>query len=143
MLIQIFAIDLRWLPVQGFRSISAGFGPHTPEQWAALSAPMFRRDDDGRFKLHYDPALAVPFKAVTAQIAAAGEAQLWAAYDAIKCPTLLLRGAQSDLLTPETAKAMTERGPRARFVEFEGVGHAPMLIQPDQMSVVQEFLLSP
>ena len=104
---------------------------------------MFRPDGDGRFKLHYDPALAVPFKAVTAQMAAAGEAQLWAAYDAIKCPTLLLRGAQSDLLSVATANAMTERGPRARLVSFEGVGHAPMLIQPDQMSVVQEFLLSP
>ena len=122
--------------------ISASFGPRTPEQWAALSAPMFRQGDDGRFKLHYDPALAVPFRAITAPMATAGEAQLWAAYDAIQCPTLLLRGAQSDLLAPETAKAMTERGPRARMVEFEGVGHAPMLIQPDQMAVVQEFLLS-
>ena len=123
--------------------ISASFGPRTPEQWARLSEPMFRPDGAGRFKLHYDPALAIPFKAVTPQIAAAGEAQLWAAYDAIKCPTLLLRGAQSDLLSPETAKAMTERGPHAGLVQFEGVGHAPMLIQPDQISVVQEFLLSP
>jgi pimeloyl-ACP methyl ester carboxylesterase len=61
----------------------------------------------------------------------------------LKCPTLLLRGAQSDLLSASTAKSMTERGPRARLVEFAGVGHAPMLRQADQVQVVREFLLSP
>ena len=121
--------------------ISQGFGPHTPEQWSALSAPMFRPDGQGGFRLHYDPMIAAPFKAVTPELAAAGEKQLWAAYDAISCPTLLLRGAQSDLLSATTALAMTERGPRARLEVFEGVGHAPMLIQLDQIAVVREFLL--
>jgi pimeloyl-ACP methyl ester carboxylesterase len=93
------------------------------------------------YKLHYDPQIAAPFRAVTPEIAAAGQTMLWAGYDAIACPTLLLRGALSDLLSSATAKAMTERGPRARLVEFEGVGHAPMLVQPAQVAAVREFLL--
>ena len=60
-----------------------------------------------------------------------------------RVPTLLLRGAQSDLLTHETAQAMTQRGPKARLVEFEGVGHAPTLVAPDQVAAVREFLLPP
>jgi len=71
---------------------------------------------------------------------AAGEAALWHAYDAIRCPTLLLRGMQSDLLTRDTALAMTQRGPRARLHEFAEVGHAPMLVVPEQVQVVREFL---
>ena len=78
----------------------------------------------------------------TPEMAAAGEAALWHAYDAITCPTLLLRGADSDLLTAETAAAMTLRGPRARLHQFDGVGHAPTLVAPDQVQVVREFLLS-
>ena len=56
---------------------------------------------------------------------------------------LLLRGADSDLLSRATAQAMTQRGPRARLHEFAGVGHAPMLVQADQRAVVREFLLGP
>jgi pimeloyl-ACP methyl ester carboxylesterase len=123
-------------------SISAGFGPHTRDEWLALSRPMLRPDGDG-FKLHYDPAIALPFKAITPEAAAAGEALTWAAYDAIRCPTLLLRGAQSDLLSHATAEAMTQRGPKARLIEFEGVGHAPMLVAGDQVRAVREFLLEP
>ena len=68
---------------------------------------------------------------------------LWASYDALRCPTLLLRGADSDLLSPETAQAMTQRGPKARLHEFAGVGHAPTLVAPEQVDVVREFLLAP
>lgn len=123
-------------------AISQGFGPHTREQWLALTRPQLVPDGTG-FKPHYDPAIAVPFRAITPEIAAAGEAALWAAYDSLKIPTLLLRGAQSDLLSAATAQAMTQRGPKARLVEFQGVGHAPMLVQPDQREAVRSFLLSP
>jgi len=75
--------------------------------------------------------------------ARAGEAALWAAYDALRCPTLIVRGADSDLLSRETAQAMTQRGPKAKLAEFEGVGHAPTLIAPEQIAAVREFLLSP
>ena len=122
--------------------ISQGFGPHTPEQWLALTRPMLRPAGDG-YVPHYDPAIGVPFRALTPELAAAGQAALWNAYDSITCPTLLLRGADSDLLTPETARAMTERGPRARLHEFAGVGHAPTLVAPEQVEVVREFLLGP
>lgn len=128
-------------------AISRGFGPHTREQWLALTRPMLRPDEHagGRgFRLHYDPRIALPFRAaVTPQAAAAGEQLLWRSFDAIACPTLLLRGADSDLLTRETAQAMTQRGPRPQLREFAGVGHAPTLVAPDQVAAVREFLLSP
>ena len=139
-------MPLRWAAVDEaanyLLSISASFGPHTAEQWLALSRPMLKADGDG-FVLHYDPNIAVPFRAITPELAAAGEALTWRAYDAIGCPTLLLRGARSDLLSRETAQAMTQRGPRARLHEFAGVGHAPTLVADDQVAVVREFLLSP
>jgi len=126
---------------QYMASISAGFGPHTDAQWAALSAPMLRRDGDS-WCLHYDPKIAVPFAAITPALATAGEQALWAAWDALRGPVLLLRGAESDLLSSATARAMTERGPRARLHEIAGVGHAPTLVQPEQIAVVREFLLA-
>jgi len=123
-------------------AISAGFGPHSREQWLALTRPQLAPDGDG-FKSRYDPGIAVPFKAATPGLAAVHEALLWQAYDRVSCPTLLLRGAESDLLSPATAQAMTERGPHARLVEFAGVGHAPTLVQENQRAAVREFLLAP
>jgi pimeloyl-ACP methyl ester carboxylesterase len=122
-------------------AISQGFGPHTREQWLELTRPQIVPAPGGGFMPHYDPAIAVPFRALTPEMAQAGEAMLWQSYDRITAPTLLLRGTLSDLLSPATAKAMTERGPRARLVEFQGVGHAPMLVQPDQRAVVRDFVL--
>ncbi len=131
-------------------SISAGFGPHTPDQWRALCQPMLRVRDQ-RWWLHYDPAIAQAFRAlsegageaVSREQVRAGEAALWALYDAIEAPTLLLRGADSDLLTCETVRQMAGRGPGARCVEFAGVGHAPTLVSPDQVAAVRDFLLAP
>ena len=129
------AADYMW-------SISEGFGPHTREQWLALCRPMVKAADDGPgLVMHYDPAIAVPFKNFSADMAALGEAMLWQRYDAIKCPTLLMRGAESDLLSAETAQQMTQRGPRARLVQFAGVGHAPTLQADDQIAAVTDFLL--
>lgn len=124
------------------RLISAGFGPHTREQWLALTRPMLKPAADGAaYVLHYDPAIALPFRSMTPEASAQGEAVLWGLYDAITADTLLLRGQESDLLSRETAHAMTQRGPRARLVEFAGVGHAPMLVVPDQVRAVCDFLL--
>jgi pimeloyl-ACP methyl ester carboxylesterase len=128
------AADAMW-------QVSTGFGPHTPEQWLALSQAMVKPHPEGGLTLHYDPALAVPFRALTEQAAVEGQAALWQLYDNIRARTLLLRGAQSDLLAPETAQEMTRRGPKARLVEFAGVGHAPTLIAPDQVEAVASFLL--
>ena len=123
-------------------SISKGFGTHSREQWLALTRPMLKAEGAG-FKPHYDPNIAVPFRAITPEAAAAGQAALWRSYDAIACPTLLLRGADSDLLTRETAQDMARRGPKARLHEFANVGHAPMLVVADQVRAVKEFLLAP
>jgi pimeloyl-ACP methyl ester carboxylesterase len=129
------AADAMW-------AISTSFGPHTPAQWLELSRAMVRPLPEGGVTLHYDPAIAVPFRTVTQETAAAGEAFLWQLYDQIKARTLLLRGAQSDLLSHETAQAMGQRGPRAQLVEFAGVGHAPTLVAPDQVAAVRDFLLA-
>lgn len=126
------------------RAISEGFGPHTDAQWLALTLPQLKPDvERGGFVPRCDPAIAVPFKAITPELAALGEAMLWQSYDKLRCPTLLLRGAESDLLSHPTAVAMTQRGPRAVLHEFAGVGHAPTLVQDDQVEVVRRFLLSP
>lgn len=124
-------------------AISTSFGPHTAEQWLALSRPMLRPAPEGGFKLHYDPAIAVPFRALTPQIAQDGEALMWQLYDQIKAEVLLLRGQQSDLLTAQTAAQMQARGPRPRMIEFEGIGHAPTLVASDQVAAVTQFLLAP
>jgi len=119
------------------RTVSAPFGPHTDAEWRFLTEHVVRRQPDGSLRLHYDPALAVPFNAEQPH----KDIDLWKLYDAIRCPTLVLRGESSDLLTRETARAMTERGPRAKLVEIAGVGHAPTLIHADQIAIVRDFLL--
>jgi pimeloyl-ACP methyl ester carboxylesterase len=129
------AADAMW-------AVSMSFGPHTQEQWLELSRHMVKPVGDGpAVTLHYDPAIAIPFKAITQQAAAEGEAALWQVYDSIAARTLLLRGAQSDLLSAQTAQQMMQRGPKPRMVEFAGVGHAPTLIAADQLEAVSSFLL--
>jgi len=116
------------------REISAPFGPLTDAQWAHMTRTNVRQRPDGRWGLAYDPAIAIPFRKAPAP------PDLWPVWDAILCPTLVLRGAVSDLLAPATAKAMSERGPRPRVLEFAGIGHAPMLLEPDQTAPVAAFL---
>ncbi len=122
---------------------SSSFGPHTPEQWLALCRHMVKpvAGSEPKVAMHYDPAITVPFAAMTQEIAAQGEAGLWALYEAISAQTLLLRGAQSDLLSRQTAQRMAESGPKVQLIEFEGVGHAPTLVTPDQVDAVTGFLL--
>jgi pimeloyl-ACP methyl ester carboxylesterase len=133
----------RWASVQegadALLAISKGFGQHSRETWTALSEPMLKRDGN-TWVLHYDPRIAEPFKAITPEQAQTNQSLLWHFYDAITCPTLLLRGANSDLLSVGTAQAMALRGPQAHCHEFANVGHAPMLNSPEQMDVVAAFL---
>jgi pimeloyl-ACP methyl ester carboxylesterase len=123
---------------QYVRSISTTFGPHTDAEWRFLTQHVVRKNPDGSLRMHYDPAIAVPFNAELPH----RDVELWGLYDAIRCPTLVLRGEQSDLLTREAAKQMTSRGPRAKVVEIPGVGHAPTLLHADQIAIVREFLLA-
>jgi pimeloyl-ACP methyl ester carboxylesterase len=131
--------DAMWL-------VSSSFGPHTSEQWLALSKPQLKRCTDGKFTLCYDPSIALAFKAVNQEQTVAGEAMMWQLYEHITAKTLITRGKESDLLSPATAKAMTERGLKmpvpARLVEFVGVGHAPTFVDQDQHDLVVDFLMN-
>ena len=119
---------------QYVRTISAPFGPLTDAQWRRLTESTAGRNDDGKWITNYDPAIARAFTQPIADVV------LWPFWDQVSCPTLVLRGKNSDLLLSETAREMTTRGPRARLVEFTGIGHAPMLMAADQINVVREFL---
>lgn len=121
-------------------AISRSFGPHTPQEWLELSRAMVRPGLQGGLALHYDPAIAVPFRTLTEEAARAGEQQMWQLYEQITAQVLLLRGAESDLLSAQTAQQMARRGPRARVVEFAGVGHAPTLVAQGQVDAVVSFL---
>ncbi len=123
-------------------ALSQGFGPVPADLWREMTSHMTRPGTDGQLTLHYDPAIGVPVRAMTPEAAAAGEATLWALYDQISAQTLLIRGADSDLLTRETAQAMTTRGPRARCDEWAGFGHAPTLTGDAQIEVLADFLLA-
>ena len=120
--------------------ISKSFGPHTAEEWLALSQNMGRRLEDGTYTLHYDPALREPIRAVTQEQAQVGEAALWQVYDLIQCQTLLIHGAESELLSLSAVREMQQRGPRAQVASVQGVGHAPTLTHEDQIDIVLQFL---
>ena len=125
-------------------AVCSGFGPHTADEWFELSRHMLVERGD-HFEFHYDPAIARAFRGFDAPGAAEGVARgnqaLWAAYDAIRAETLVIRGEVSDLLSKETLQAMAERGPKARTVTVESVGHAPTLVAPSQQALVADFLL--
>jgi len=122
------------------RSIAGGFAMRSDAEWREITESVLKRDGNG-FVLHYDPAIGAAIRAMTPDVIAAGEQSLWQLYEAIACPTLLLRGENSDLLSAATASEMRQRGPRPRVVTFAGVGHAPMLFDPAQIAPVCAFLL--
>ncbi|WP_341679426.1 alpha/beta hydrolase [Niveibacterium sp. SC-1] len=118
------------------RAVSAPFGPLSDAQWRHLTETSVRAVEGG-LEMIYDPAIGDAFR--LAPIVT--DIDLWPIYESIRCPTLALRGAESDLLTAETFAAMGARGPRAQLHEFVGVGHAPMLMNAPQIEVVADFLL--
>jgi len=124
------------------REVSHSFGPHSSGEWHKLASDVLRQAPNGEWVRHYDLALAEPFKAMTAERAQLDQAALWRAFDAIRCPTLLVRGELSDLLSHATALEMTRRGPRPRLEEIKGVGHAPTFVHADQIALARAFLLS-
>jgi len=121
-----------------FRVVNAPFGPHTDAEWRFLTEVVLRTNADGSLRLHYDPKIAEIFRATMPE----KDLELWPLWDAIRCPTLVLRGALSDLLTRDTCDKMAARGPKAKVVEIPGVGHAPTLMRDDQIKIVRDFLLS-
>ncbi len=119
------------------RAISAPFGPHSEAQWRFLTETWVRKDAEGKWRPHYDPRIADEYRRTLPD----KDIELWYLYDAIRCPTFVLRGAQSDLLSHETADAMARRGPKAKVIEIPGVGHAPTLLNPDQIAIVRGCLI--
>jgi pimeloyl-ACP methyl ester carboxylesterase len=118
------------------RTVSASFGPHSDTEWRFLTEHVVRQNPDGSLRMHYDPSIAVAFKAELPD----HDLEQWDLYERIRCPTMVLRGELSDLLTRDTANEMTRRGPRAKLAEIPGVGHAPTLVHEDQIQVVRDFL---
>jgi len=116
--------------------VSAPFGEHSDAEWRFLTEHVVRKNPDGSFRMHYDPSLALSLNAQ----AQTEDIELWGVYDKVRCPTMVLRGERSDLITRETTSKMSERGPRAKIVEIAGVGHAPTLIHEDQIQLVRTFL---
>ncbi len=122
---------------QYMKAISVSFGPLTEEQWDHMAIHSAREYEDGSFGFRYDPRIAISFK--THEIR---DITLWEQWDQLAIPTLVLRGAESDVLSASTAKQMQVRGAKAHLVELAGVGHAPMLMEEKQIKIVRDFILS-
>jgi pimeloyl-ACP methyl ester carboxylesterase len=115
--------------------VHSGFGPLSDDEWRHLAVHGSRQDADGTWHLHYDPAIAIPFQA-----GVRSDLDLWAMWDKIDCPVLVLRGGDSDTLLAETAEEMSQRGPGADVITFAGVGHAPALMADDQITAIRDWL---
>jgi len=117
------------------RHVSSPFGALTDDQWRHLTVHGAKNHEDGTWGHRYDPAIGLAFQGELKDV------DLSAQWGAITCPTLILRGEHSDVLPRDAAESMTQRGPKAKLVEFPNVGHAPMLMNIEQVRVVREFLL--
>lgn len=118
------------------RRLMKDFGPHTDEQFRLLSRHYVLKNKGEKWGYHYDPSIAVPFRAASG----APQPDLWPLWDMIQAPTLVLRGEHSDVLAQDVADKMASRGPRPRIVPIAGVGHAPTLIAADQIAAVESFI---
>lgn len=118
------------------REVCAPYGLGTDAEWKHLVTYGSRRDENGAWRMHYDPKLAEPFKEGFSE-----PVSLWPLWAMIQAPVLLLRGGLSDILSAETAAEMVAKKPGTALVEFAGVGHAPMLMNAEQISAVRRWLL--
>ena len=109
----------------------------TDAQWAHLTRHSIK-EEAGVWKMRYDPGIGEAFRATPV----VGDVTIWPIYDALRCETLVIRGANSDMLAATTVQEMTQRGPKAKAVEIPNVGHAPVLMDADQIEIVKSFLLS-
>ena len=117
------------------REVHAPFGDLTDQQWRHMAEASSREVDEGKVALAYDPAIGDNFRA-----GPLGDVDMWGWWDAIHCPTLVLRGESSDLLLSEHSEEMTRRGPKAELVEITGCGHAPALMDPEQLALIRDWL---
>jgi pimeloyl-ACP methyl ester carboxylesterase len=121
---------------QYFRTIYKTFGPLTDAQWADVTRhSVRRRPEDRAYTLTYDPDIVAPMRSPQ-------DLNLWSVWEEIRCPVLLLRGAESDVVTTDIVERMLKRGPKTELVEFAGVGHAPALRDAQQIDVIKRWLLA-
>lgn len=118
------------------RAVSEPFGRLSDAQWRQLAVHSLKQTEAG-WEMRYDPGIGEPFRKTPVLM----DVELWSIYDAIACPTLVVRGAESDLLLRETAVEMGRRGPKASLFEVPHVGHAPTLMEPAQIAPIRDFLL--
>ncbi len=127
--------------VDHLASLALSFGPLTPDEWREINRPLLRRDDDGSWAVRYDPRIAEPVKAVTPEMNALGEAILWRSLEAFAGPLLVVRGAESDLLSRETVGEMIARGKAVTSVEIAGAGHAPAFLSAGEIAIARRFFI--
>jgi pimeloyl-ACP methyl ester carboxylesterase len=118
------------------RSNYAPFGDNTPRFWERMIDTSYRRTDDGRVTVHYDPRIVMQLTYHKADL------DVWDAYDAVTAKTLLLRGERSDVLPMQIAEAMTRRGPKPELHVLSGYGHAPTLATEHEIGLLRDFLAS-
>lgn len=116
------------------RSVYTPFGAQSDDFWCRMCESSYRRNDEGHITVHYDPRIAYQLTRHR------GDLDQWAAYDRITCPTLLLRGEHSDILSADTALEMVKRGPRPRLEMIPGIGHCSTLRQDRDIALVRDFL---
>ena len=135
---QPFEFTNRAEALERLNAICATFGEHTPQEWEIYNGPMLL-ERNGKWIMHYDADIAVPFAAVNPMMAKAGEVAMWHAFEQIHIPILIVRGAQSDLLSAQTVAKMCQVNPHARSIEIPNVGHAPAFVKKEQIAIAKEF----
>lgn len=118
------------------REIHAPFAPMNDDDWRDMAATGVRENENGKLTLNYDPKIGDPLRAGLTGF----DVNLWPLWDMIKCPVLVFRGAESDLLTAEITDKMSKRGPCASIVEIDGAGHAPTLNSEEDIELIEEWL---
>ena len=135
---QPFAFANREDALTRLNEICASFGEHTPQEWEIYNGPMLIQKE-GKWIMHYDPDISVPFASVNPIMAKAGEMAMWHAFKQIHIPMLIVRGGNSDLLSAATVEKMCKLNPYARSIEIPNVGHAPAFVKPEQIALAKEF----
>lgn len=121
------------------RTAFAPFGIREEAVWQEFIRHSIRESDGGGVTLRTDPAIAVPLVAA-AQANAGVAVDLSAMWEQVRCPALILRGEQSDLLSAETVSAMLASNLKAESATIAGCGHAPSLTTPEQIAIISRFL---
>lgn len=122
------------------RRIMAPFGVQEDAHWAHVYEHSFIRHDDGSVAFAYDPGIGDAFRLAASEIEKLEDISLWMLWESITCPTLILRGAESDILTHDVAAEMCAMHSDATLVEFDGIGHAPTLLDDAQIRSITDWL---